>query len=108
MGGHHHHHSHVADDCADAQRVTWVGAGVNLVLSVIKIIIGVIANSAALLADGVHSLSDLASDTLVLFATKHGAQPADDDHPYGHARFETAATLALGITKVNHPPITPF
>ena len=94
MNGHHNHHP--VEDSADAQRVTLVGAGVNLALSVLKIIIGTIGNSAALLADGVHSLSDLASDTLVLLATKHGAQPADDDHPYGHARFETAATVVLG------------
>jgi cation diffusion facilitator family transporter len=84
-------------ELADAQRVTWVGAGVNLFLSVIKVIVGVLGNSAALVADGIHSLSDLASDTLVLLATKHGAQPADEDHPYGHARFETAATVVLGV-----------
>jgi cation diffusion facilitator family transporter len=95
--GTHHHLPQATDDCADAQRVTYIGAGVNLFLSVLKIIVGTIGNSAALLADGVHSLSDLASDTLVLLATKHGAQPADDDHPYGHARFETAATVVLGV-----------
>jgi len=94
MTGHHHH---IVEESADAQRVTLVGAGVNLVLSILKIIVGTLGNSAALLADGVHSLSDLASDTLVLLASKHGAQPADDDHPYGHARFETAATVVLGV-----------
>ncbi|MCW8965052.1 MAG: cation diffusion facilitator family transporter [Gammaproteobacteria bacterium] len=87
----------VTEEYTDAQRTTWIGAGVNLFLSVIKIIVGVAGNSAALLADGIHSLSDLASDTLVLLATKHGAQPADEDHPYGHARFETAATVVLGV-----------
>jgi len=94
MTGHHHH---MVEESADAQRVTLVGAGVNLALSILKIVVGAIGNSAALLADGVHSLSDLASDMLVLLATKHGAQPADDDHPYGHARFETAATVVLGV-----------
>ena len=79
-----------------ARRVTWVGAIINLVLSILKIIVGIIGHSAALVADGVHSLSDLASDWLVLLASKHGAQPADDEHPYGHARIETAATVVLG------------
>ena len=85
------------EDSAEAQRVTWVGAGVNLVLSILKIIVGIFGHSAALLADGIHSLSDLASDTLVIVVARTGAQPADEDHPYGHARFETAATVVLGL-----------
>ena len=80
-----------------AQRVTWVGAAVNLVLAILKIVVGLVGNSAALVADGVHSLSDLVSDWLVILASKHGAQPADEDHPYGHARIETAATVVLGL-----------
>lgn len=92
----HHHHHHETDESADAARVTWVGAFVNLVLSILKIIVGIIGHSAALLADGLHSLSDLASDTIVLLASKHGSQPADEEHPYGHARIETAATVVLG------------
>lgn len=79
------------------KRVTWVGAILNALLAILKIIAGMIGHSAALVADGIHSLSDLASDALVLLAAKHGAQPADSDHPYGHARFETAATVALGL-----------
>ena len=82
---------------SDAQRVTWVGAIVNLVLAVLKIIVGIFGHSAALVADGIHSLSDLASDFVVLLASKHGSQPADENHPYGHARIETAATVVLGI-----------
>jgi cation diffusion facilitator family transporter len=80
-----------------AQKVTWVGAIVNLVLSIFKVIVGIIGHSAALLADGIHSLSDLASDFVVILASKHGSQPADEDHPYGHARIETAATVVLGV-----------
>ncbi|MCP4044596.1 MAG: cation diffusion facilitator family transporter, partial [Gammaproteobacteria bacterium] len=76
--------------------VTVVGAIVNLLLSVAKILAGYIGQSQALIADGVHSLSDLVSDALVLMAAKHGSQDADDDHPYGHARIETAATVGLG------------
>lgn len=78
-------------------RVTLVGAAVNLLLAALKVVIGVIGQSQALVVDGVHSLSDLVSDALVLFAAHSGSKEADDDHPYGHARFETAATVAIGV-----------
>ena len=78
-------------------RVTIVGALVNVFLSIIKIGFGIIGQSAALIADGVHSLSDLASDLLVLIAVRLGAREADHDHPYGHRRFETIATVVLGV-----------
>ncbi|MGD2118399.1 MAG: cation diffusion facilitator family transporter [Chromatiales bacterium] len=77
--------------------VAIVGAVVNLLLSVVKIVIGYIGQSQALIVDGIHSLSDLLSDALVLFASHHASQEPDADHPYGHGRFETAATLALGV-----------
>ncbi len=78
-------------------KATWWGVAVNLLLSIAKLIVGVIGNSTALLADGLHSLSDLISDGLVLFATHHSNVDADEDHPYGHARYETLATIALGV-----------
>ncbi len=80
----------------ESQRVTLVGAVVNLLLSALKIVIGVIGHSEALVADGIHSLSDLASDALVYFASRHARHAPDEEHPYGHGRFETAATLGLG------------
>ncbi|SUZ33403.1 putative cation efflux system protein [Roseibaca ekhonensis] len=76
-------------------RVTLVGAMVNIVLSVAKITAGAALASPALVADGVHSLSDLVSDVLVLWALRHSGLAPDADHPYGHGRFETLATLAL-------------
>ncbi|CUX83301.1 MAG: CDF family cation efflux protein [Roseibaca calidilacus] len=76
-------------------RVTLVGAGVNIILSTAKIGAGVVLASPALVADGVHSLSDLVSDVLVLWALRHSGRAPDEDHPYGHGRFETLATLAL-------------
>ncbi len=98
MGGHHHHQQGVLGERSRAtQRVTLVGAVVNLVLSAVKLMVGTIAGSAALVADGIHSLSDLASDALVLFAAKHAGEAPDEEHPYGHGRFETAATMGLGI-----------
>ena len=81
----------------ETNRITLWGVLVNLILSVIKIIGGIFGHSQALLADGVHSLSDLASDAMVLFAAKHAGEDADEDHPYGHARYETLATVALGF-----------
>lgn len=91
-----HMQQHLQDSSRAAQRVTLVGALFNIVLAILKIIVGTLGHSAALVADGVHSLSDLASDVIVLLATKHGRQPADEEHPYGHARIETVATVVLG------------
>jgi cation diffusion facilitator family transporter len=80
-----------------AQRVTWVSVAVNVLLTALQIVVGILGKSQALVADGLHSLSDLLCDFLVLFANRHGSKAADDRHPYGHGRIETAATLALGI-----------
>ncbi len=80
----------------EKRRVTLIGALVNLLLSVAKIGIGWIGQSQALVADGVHSASDLVSDGLVLAAARWGAQDADDNHPYGHGRIETVATGLVG------------
>lgn len=86
------------NDRADAISYTAVvGGGVNLVLSSIKVGAGVLWHSQALIADGVHSLSDLLSDVLVWYAGRHAAQAPDLEHPYGHGRYETLATLVLGI-----------
>jgi len=82
---------------AAASRSTWVSVGVNVVLTTVQIVVGVLAKSQALVADGIHSLSDLVADFVVLFASHHGKKDADEDHPYGHQRFETAASLVLGL-----------
>src|SRR3990167_4283861 len=81
---------------AVAERSTWVSVVVNLVLTALQVVIGVLAHSQALIADGIHSLSDLVSDFVVLIANRHSRKEADDDHHYGHHRYETAASLALG------------
>ena len=81
---------------AAAQKSTWVSIVINVVLTSLQVVGGFFAHSQALMADGLHSLSDLFSDVLVLYANRHGNRHADADHPYGHARFETAATLVLG------------
>lgn len=74
-----------------------VGSLVNLGLSVLKVGAGVLWHSQALVADGIHSLSDLLSDVLVWYAGCHAARAPDQEHPYGHGRYETLATLVLGV-----------
>jgi cation diffusion facilitator family transporter len=83
-----------------ASRSTWISVVVNVILSGAQIAAGLLSKSQGLVADGIHSLSDLVSDFVVLFASHHSRKDADDEHPYGHHRFETAASLALGATKV--------
>ncbi|WJW75522.1 cation diffusion facilitator family transporter [Thiohalobacter sp. IOR34] len=79
----------------DIRRVTLIGSVVDLALGVAKILVGLSAHSQALIADGVHSLSDLATDFMVIFAAKHAHREADEEHPYGHGRIETLMTIAL-------------
>jgi cation diffusion facilitator family transporter len=85
-----------AELAAAGARSTWVSVSVNLLLSTTQIAVGIVSKSQGLIADGIHSLSDLVSDFIVLFVGHHSRKDADDEHPYGHQRFETAASLALG------------
>ncbi len=77
-------------------RSTLVSIGVNLMLSAAQLVVGLFAQSAALVADAFHSLSDMVSDGVVLLVNRHSHSPADAEHPYGHHRFETAASLFIG------------
>lgn len=86
-----------AERAAAATRSTWVSVAVNLVLTMAQIAAGVLTRSQGLIADGVHSLSDLVADFVVLVASHHSRKDADAGHPYGHQRFENAASLALGV-----------
>lgn len=83
-----------------ALRSTWVSVWINIFLASAQVVIGIFARSQALIADGIHSLSDLVADGVVLFAARHSHAAADAEHPYGHARFETAASLAIGLILV--------
>jgi len=78
------------------RKVTLIGSVINLLLGIAKIFVGWLTHSQALIADGVHSLSDLATDIMVLYAARHSHRKADADHPYGHGRIETLATVGLG------------
>jgi Co/Zn/Cd efflux system component len=79
-----------------ACRSTWVSVAVNLVLTATQIAAGILSKSQGPIADGIHSLPDLVADLVVLFANHNSQKDADADHPYGHHRFETAASLMLG------------
>jgi cation diffusion facilitator family transporter len=105
-----HLHSHTPDLSAEedargeryraTRHVTLVGSALDLGLGVAKILVGFLAHSQALIADGIHSLSDLGTDFMVLWAARHAHRKPDREHPYGHGRIETVATVALGMTLV--------
>lgn len=106
-----HEHQLIQDDPEDqefspversaaAKKTTLVSVVVNLVLTLVQIVVGIFAKSQALVADGIHSLSDLIADFVVLYANHHSQKDPDEDHPYGHQRFENAASLVLGILLV--------
>ena len=102
-----HSHSHIEENIPhnserykETVRVTLVGSVIDLALGIAKIIGGYAAQSQALIADGIHSLSDLVTDAAVLYAAKHSHREADEEHPYGHGRIETVATVVLGVALI--------
>lgn len=107
MKNHTHSHAHGKSAAfepahperfAAARKSTWISIFINLALTAMQVLAGFFGKSQSLMADGLHSFSDLLSDVLVLFANRHGNRHADANHPYGHARIETAASLVLGAS----------
>jgi len=84
----------------EAQKVTWIGFAVNMFLTVIKIAAGFIGKSTAMIADGVHSLSDFVTDLLVILFIGISGKEKDDDHKYGHGKYETFATLLISLVLI--------
>lgn len=80
-----------------ATRVTLYGAAINILLVVFKLIAGFVGQSAAMIADGIHSLSDLLTDAVVIIFMRLSARPQDEDHDYGHGKYETLATAIIGM-----------
>ena len=78
-------------------KVTLIGSFANVVLLVFKFVAGFLGNSAAMLADAVHSLSDFVTDIIVLLFVKISSKPEDKEHKYGHGKYETLATVVIGI-----------
>ena len=100
MHNHDHHLEHGPIDperFAEAQRITWISVGVNLVLTAMQVAVGLLAHSVSLVADAMHTLSDIVADAFVLWANRKSSEAADAQHPYGHGRYETAASLVLGL-----------
>ena len=82
---------------AESLRVTWIGFFVNLVMSLLKLFAGIFGRSAAMVSDAIHSMSDLASDIVVLIGVRLGARPVDGSHDYGHGKFETLTAVIVGL-----------
>ena len=80
-----------------AMFATTLGVVVNIVLTIIKLWGGIVGNSRALIADAVHSASDVISSFVVLFGVRAANKPPDDDHPYGHGKYESVAALIVAI-----------
>lgn len=78
-------------------RVTLLGMFVNMLLFVFKLVAGIIGRSGAMIADAVHSASDFATDIVVLAFVRISAKPRDDDHDWGHGKYETLASLIIGV-----------
>jgi cation diffusion facilitator family transporter len=78
-------------------KVTWVGFFANLVLSIAKLLAGIFGRSGAMIADAVHSISDFATDVVVVAFVKVSAKPKDEGHDYGHGKYETLATVIIGL-----------
>jgi len=82
------------------RKVTWIGFWLNIALSIFKIFAGIIGHSQAILADGIHSVSDTVTDLAVIIGSYYWSKPPDSDHPYGHKRLETLVTLFIGLVLI--------
>ena len=94
MGGHSHDQNH---DLEEGRRITWMGMGVNAVLIALKLWGGLAGRSRALIADAIHSISDLVSDFIVLIGLHFLGKEKDEEHPYGHGKIETLAAIGVGL-----------
>jgi len=92
--GHHHHYD---QKDSSSMRITLIGAAVNIAFAALKGGIGIMSGSAALVADGAHSLSDLFSDGVTVWAVRKSNAPSDKEHPYGHGKFESVASFIIAL-----------
>ena len=90
-------HEKLAARHAAVRKVLWWILVANWAVAVIKLVLGLLSNSTAMTADGMHSFIDGGSNIIGLVAMHFAAQPADDEHPYGHQKFEALASLAIGV-----------
>ncbi len=85
------------DNTKQIRSVTWLSVAINVVLTALKLLFGIVANSQALLADGVHSLSDFVTDGAILVGSVFWSKKPDEHHPYGHGRIETMVTIGIAV-----------
>jgi len=85
------------DKFKTGEKITWLGVGVNILLTVFKISAGLTGKSQAMLSDGFHSLSDVLAGGLVLGSLKISKKPTDDTHPYGHGKVESIAAFLIAL-----------
>ena len=81
-------------------RATWIGMVVNIALSLLKLAAGILGRSGAMIADAVHSISDLATDVIVLIFARISSKPEDAGHNYGHGKYETLASILISLTLI--------
>ena len=81
-------------------RVTWIGMVVNIALSLLKLAAGILGRSGAMIADAVHSISDLATDVIVLIFARISSKPEDAGHNYGHGKYETLASILISLALI--------
>jgi cation diffusion facilitator family transporter len=91
-------HHETAEEAKRVRQITWIGLAVNCVLFVLKLSLGYLGSSQALIADAFHSLSDISTDLAILFGVNFWSAPPDECHPYGHKRIETIVTVVIGIS----------
>lgn len=89
-----------ADHIGQIKKVTWIGLFINVALAVLKFIVGFLGASQAVIADAVHSLSDMVTDFSVILGVRYWSAPPDEDHPYGHRKIEAIITVLIGATLV--------
>ena len=87
-----------ADRTRQIKKITWIGLSVNLVLAALKFVVGFVGASQAVIADAVHSLSDMLTDFSVILGVRYWSAPPDEDHPYGHRKIEAIITVLIGIS----------
>ncbi len=93
----HHHHLPVAGRNRQIRRITWIGLILNIFLTVLKLVAGIVGHSQAIIADAVHSISDFGTDLVLLLGIRAWSKPRDKRHPFGHERIETIISLFMGI-----------
>ena len=93
----HYHHLSATNRNRQVRRITWIGLLLNIFLTVLKLVGGIVGHSQAIIADAVHSVSDFGTDLVLLLGIRAWSRPRDERHPFGHERIETIISLFMGV-----------